>query len=82
MVPTGMLPEQEANRLEGTWVLVTTAWQQRGHERGLVGGYELKARPDKESWNTSIPSWPGGQKVLTFIPFQVKEVPRSRGSRL
>lgn len=73
MVPTGMLPDQEADGLEGTWVLATTAWgrkvttwQQRGHERGQVEGRRLKARPDKESWNTSMSSGLGGQKVLTL----------------
>lgn len=60
MVPTGMLPDQEADRLKGIWVSATTAyvrkvttWQHRGHERGQVEGWGLKARPDKD-WNIHL----------------------------
>lgn len=45
-------------------------------------GCGLKARPDKEGWDTTISSGPGGQKVLTLLSFQAKEVPRNPGSRL
>lgn len=88
MVPTGMLPDQEADRLKGIWVLTTTAsvrkvttWHHRGHERGQVEGWGLKARPDKD-WNTFISSGLGRQKVLSFLSFQAEEVPRNPGSRL
>lgn len=88
MVPTGMLPNQEADGLKGIWVLATTAcvrkvttWQHRGHERGQVEGWGLKARPDK-AWNTFISSGPGRQKVLNFLSLQAEEVPRYPGSRL
>lgn len=75
MVPTGMLPDQEADRLKGIWVLAATAygrkvttWQHRGHETGQVEGWGLKARPDKD-WNAFISSGLAGAKGAKCLIF-------------